>query len=51
MLRVQQQRNDLTSGAYEIADLDVDDLCTARDLAARHPGEIDFLFVTVGFNA
>ncbi len=28
--------DDLTSGAYEIADLDVDDLRTARDLAARH---------------
>jgi predicted nucleic acid-binding protein len=28
--------DDLTSGAYEIADLDVDDLRTARGLAAQH---------------
>ena len=28
--------DDLTSGAYEIADLDVDDLHTARGLAAQH---------------
>lgn len=28
--------DDLTSGAYEIADLDVDDVRAARSLAARH---------------
>jgi len=28
--------DDLTGGAYEIPDLDVDDLRTARQLAARH---------------
>ena len=28
--------DDLTSGAYEIADLDVDDVRAARGLAARH---------------
>ncbi len=28
--------DDLTSGAYEIPDLDIDDLRTARRLAARH---------------
>jgi predicted nucleic acid-binding protein len=28
--------DDLTSGAYEIADLDVDDVRVARGLAARH---------------
>jgi uncharacterized protein len=29
---------DLTSGAYEIAGIDVDDVRVARSLAARHPG-------------
>ncbi len=28
--------DDLTSGAYELADLDIDDLRSARRLAARH---------------
>lgn len=28
--------DDLTSGAYEIADLDIDDVRAARELAARH---------------
>ena len=28
--------DDLTSGAYEIPDLDIDDLRTARRVAARH---------------
>lgn len=27
---------ELTSGAYELADVDVDDLCRGRQLAARH---------------
>ena len=29
--------DDLTSGGYELPDLDIDDLRSARQLVARHP--------------